>query len=125
MSLSPDNFVMSQVALLAWQDGHKEGHNAMVAIMFVIANRVRAKWEDGNWLAVVQSLRRTGRGSNEYPDARDPGFQQLLTDVDAVYDGAEDILTDGALYYFAPQNMLDPGPTTPPVAKIGNLSFFR
>jgi hypothetical protein len=146
--MTTDAFVKGQLALLAWQEGNQDSHNLMVAIMLVQANRVlRENWHTGNWLEVIR-LQRSGWSGwiqqhrqtmfGMYPDTRDPKFQAILTEVDTIYDGGQDLLTDGALWYvqqgsdfydcdgWFQRNILESPPEKHPrAATIAGWTFFK
>jgi hypothetical protein len=141
-----DQFIVCELARLAWQEGHHESQNVMTAIALVQSNRVKAGLGEGNWLAVFSFQRQIwsawkvpDRHIQYYdtPDVRDPAFQAILATADLVYEGAEDTLTDGALYYadlrspyydkdgwFAFNVAGRPG-KHPRVATIGGFTFYK
>jgi len=143
MSLTSELYVQACLAELAWQEGHTTSLNAMIAIALVQANRVRAGWEEGSWLAVIvqQKLRWSswypGYKEVHYslqPDTRDPEFLALLSEIDAIYNGGIDHLTDGALWYAKPfltdpigwfQKVIVEQPGKHPrIAEIGGIVFY-
>lgn len=93
-----EDFIKSQIALLAWREGHRHGLNNMLAIAYMLRNRQRAGW--GDWLTVIKNYD-LYRGTKveptldlEYPDLGDRDFLQLLRAVDDIYSGvAVDNLT--------------------------------
>lgn len=64
----------------------------MKAVCYIIRNRVRAGWSDGNWLTVMEDHARIA--GNEPMGARlrleDRRLQALARDIDAIFFGHED-----------------------------------
>lgn len=92
------HFITSILALKAWQDGKDEGLSAMMAISFVVRNRVRAGWYGGNWLEVLAHMpdvaAKLEPPTNELPDTRNYAFLQFMQIVDGIFSGAtEDDIT--------------------------------
>ena len=105
---TPDQYVKSELARLAWQEGHHASQNAMTAIAVVQANRIKAGVAGEDWLRIFDLQRRAWTGIRpslrwlvygNVPDVRDPAFQMILSTADAVYEGSDDPLTDGSLFY--------------------------
>ena len=141
-----EQFIVCELARLAWQEGHRESANVMSAIALVQSNRIKAGMGEGNWLAVFSFQREIWSAQTEFarigtysavPDVRDPTFQTILSVADQVYEGGgADSLTDGALYYAALGSPVydrngwfqftvasRPG-KHPRLATIGNFTFF-
>src|SRR5690348_5948532 len=100
-AMSPENFLKSQMCLLAWREGHQYGGLAnQEAILLLIRNRVRAGWGDYDFvLDQYDSHRPYPADDFSFPDLRDIVFQQLLSKVDYIFDGsAPNKLIGGALY---------------------------
>lgn len=65
---------------------------AMLAICYIIRNRVKLQWEDGNWIRVME---RADQHSAHFPidmpsveiDPESRQYQRLLREVDDVYYG--------------------------------------
>lgn len=126
--LQGDNFTMSMALTLAWRDGIKNGVNASLGVLHVIRNR--ADQRDGNWIPVIEELMAKNPVKLEYPDSRDPQFQQMLVAVDAIYDGSKtDRLTSGATDYIdhstGSPNTLEEGASAERIAQIGQMTFYR
>lgn len=100
-------FECSIAALLAWREERSNGVNGMLAVLFVVRNRAKQGWSQGNWSKIMEthnqfsSMSVLGDGQTiAFPDVRDPNFLQILQAVESVYDGTrQDLLTSGALYY--------------------------
>jgi hypothetical protein len=79
----------------------------MMAIAFVLRNRVFAGW--GDWLGVVEAAP-TKRGTiypAHIPDIRSGNVRVFLNRIDEVYASAEtDDITGGALFYCEPRTDL-------------------
>jgi hypothetical protein len=71
-------------------DGNLE---QMKAVCYVIRNRVRAGWSDGNWLTVMEEHRNIAgneRPIDETLRLEDRRLQHLARDIDAIFYGHED-----------------------------------
>lgn len=139
-----------ELFMLSWREGARHGGLAnMLAVAFVVRNRVKAGWHGGDWLAVIadhaihRGEQATGnrqqataeKTQKNYPDFHDEVIRDLLGWMDAVFDGArEDLWTEGALYYSQlelPQrkwfvdNIVRKPEEHPRVATVGPVSLFR
>lgn len=80
------------VAFAAREVGDDGNLEQMKAVCYIIRNRVRAGWSDGNWLTVMEEHFQIA--GNERPDCRlrleDRRLQALARDVDAIFYGHED-----------------------------------
>ena len=128
-----------EAALFAWREEGSTSANAMLGVLFVLRNRVKAGWCHGSWLENIADAEAHHPGQrtiNTYPDVRDPSFLQVLQLVDEVYDDRRvDNLTGGAFYWakplsvdpkswFAQEIMNDPG-KHPRTGSIENTTFYR
>jgi spore germination cell wall hydrolase CwlJ-like protein len=103
--MDSNDYCKSVLALVAEREARSNGINGMLAVAFVIRNRVQ-KWEK-SWYDVICSHNQfssmTVKGDSQtiwYPDPREPNFQKLLQSVDGIFDGTiQDTLTNGAIYY--------------------------
>jgi hypothetical protein len=130
------------VDLIAAEAYHNGGSEAMLAVAQVIANRVAAGWQGGDWLKVIVSApeyRGTVYETPASPDPRDGGFRDLLRRVDDVYHGTADDSNvnneqgQKALYYadlndlnreWFKENILNDLESHPRLATVGWLTFF-
>jgi Cell Wall Hydrolase len=131
--------------LLAWREERSNGVNGMLGVLFVVRNRSKANWGQGDWSKIIESHNQFSSVSvldNPetvlYPDVRNPQFLDVLQTVDAIYnDERQDLLTMGALYYadmgsplydkdgwFAKNIAGDPD-QHPRVAQIGTTTYFK
>ena len=121
---SVEDFSKSQIALACWRAAKEELHTVMLCVCMVFQNRAKAGWYEGDvYENAVQYLRET---KPEFPDTRDPQFQQMLVKLDTVLTGLVPDKTGGALYFYdkRTQEVSLPEPykiTT----TIGNLVFVR
>lgn len=146
--MTGDDFLKSLACLVAWREERSNQLNGMLAVLFVIRNRVQAgpaKGFGNNWGTVIEqhgqfsSMSILGDGQTvAYPDVRDATFNQLLQLVDDVYSGERvDNLTDGAYYYadltskaydqhgwFA-RNIVGKPDEHPRCAQIGTTTYFK
>jgi hypothetical protein len=109
----------------------------MLAIAFVLRNRVQAGWHGGSWLEVIDNAPNTlGTKYGDSPaiDVRDVPFRKVLQDIDDIYHGiTEDELTEGALYYaeltkvncdWFRENILADLDSHPRLSTVGPVTFF-
>ena len=113
------DFIKACAAAYAWREGHKNGFNGMLGVLFTLRNRSGA---NSDWLTPIGE--QTNPGS--YPDIREPEFQRLLQWVDAVYDGtAEDKITNGATCFFDHTWEEKPPNNVERCATVGTLTFYK
>jgi hypothetical protein len=124
---------------------HHGGHEPMLAVAQVLANRVAAGWNGGDWLRVIDSagdFRGTVWPADAHPPRPDPrngGFRELLRRVDDVYHGTADDTNvnneqgQKALYYaelhnlnrpWFKENILNDLENHPRMASVGQMTFF-
>ncbi len=104
-----DDFIKSELALLAWREERSNQVNGMLGVCFIVRNRVKKGWFGSSWLGNInghgQFSSMTILGDSQtikYPVMNDPQFTQILQLVDEVYDQDNprvDNLTNGSLYY--------------------------
>lgn len=133
-------FEKAVVALACWREMCSEGVNGMISVAFVLRNRAKAGWYHGsiyeNAIALnqISSISVLGDPNTiKFPDIRDPDFQTLLHKLDAIYDDAADLITNGAKYYAVLKdstsgwffkNIVNKPAEHPRVAQIGKTTFF-
>jgi Cell Wall Hydrolase len=142
-----DDFSKCLLSLLSWREERSNGVNGMLGVMFVVRNRVKAKWFGGDYLQNIASHNQfssmTVVGDSQtvkYPPVNDPQFTQALQLVDEVCDPNNprvDTLTNGALYYadlnnptftkggWFEVNILNQPGVHPRSAQIGTTTYFK
>ena len=111
------DFIKACAAAYAWREGHENGFNGMLGVLFTLRNRLGANRHRKTTLG-----EQTNPG--EYPDVREPSFQRLLQWVDAVYDGtAEDKITNGATRFF--DSAWEELSNVERCATVGTLTFYK
>lgn len=142
--MTTDNFLKAELALFVWQNAHEYGGiDNMLALAFVLRNRVKQGWNGGDWSQVIaEAPSKAGDATIKggYPDVRDTVVRMLLSRIDGVFNDSErDVYTvdhegRGALYYtdlanttnpWFKANILQKLENHPIVAKVGPVSFFR
>jgi hypothetical protein len=95
----------------------------MLAVCQTFMNRARAVQQD---IYRVAASYIDENPDGDFPDIRDPQFQNLISKIEAVLDGRVPDKTDGALW-FVPKDKLVPNLLTPYkiTTTIGNLVFCR
>lgn len=143
------DFIKAQIVRRAHADGFSEGLNGMLAIAFVLRNRVSRGWFNGDW---VQVLNNTNQASSQLensrevvPDPRIWTVQTLLQEIDGIFEGTrpDDVTVaqrsvlatppPPALYYARLNEITNPWflenisrrpDLHPRIAQVGALSFF-
>lgn len=117
------------------------GVESMLAVAQVLANRVNAGWQGGDWLRVIHTApeyRGTVQPSPTLIDTRDGNFRELIRRVDDVYHGIGDdanVNNDSgkSLYYaelhninreWFTEHILNDLESHPRLASVGQLTFF-
>lgn len=121
--MTVDSYIKAQLAELGWKWASAAGHNTRVAVVLTVANRVRAGWNGGDWLAVLNEAEAI-RPRVPHPDPRDPEFLALLAEVDTIYDGGQDVLTGGALW-FAKSEFITADTKIERTAELGGFTFYK
>jgi hypothetical protein len=141
-----ENYIKAKLADLAVEDGYRYGGtDCALAVAQVIANRVEAGWQGGDWRKVILDAP-SKRGTNykepfEY-DTRETAFRQIITQIDDVYHRIADASgvnledesgTTPSLYYCVLHNVtsewfkesvLGDLKNHPRLAVVGQLTFF-
>ena len=138
-----ENYIKARlVDFIAGEAFNSGGVEAMLAVAQVLANRVNAGWQGGDWLRVIHNAgdyRGTVQPSNGLEiDPRDGNFRELLRRVDDVYHGTADdtsVNNDSgkSLYYAELHNInrewftdhiLNDLESHPRLASVGQITFF-
>lgn len=85
-----EQFQRAQLVAFAYQQAGSTGSiNCMRAICFVMANRVKAGWDDGGWMDVIQNAEAFSAHemSLNPVSLRSPAFQGLLREIDSIWYG--------------------------------------
>jgi hypothetical protein len=105
MSLTADQYIQSMLFNFCWREAVVHGgYNNMLAIAFVIRNRVRSGWFNGDWLEILDHAHGvcgTWRDQDSHvPSMSKPEIRTVLSYIPNIYAGVEpDKMTEGALYY--------------------------
>jgi hypothetical protein len=136
-----ESYIKARLVDLVVTEAYSSGGvDAMLAVAQVLANRVNAGWQGGDWLKVIEAAS-DKRGTIQAPttiDPRDGSFRELLRQVDDVYHGIADdsnVNNDSgkSLYYAELHNVncewfrehiLDDLESHPRIASVGQLTFF-
>lgn len=135
-----ETYIRAQLARFAIEEGARHGGvNNMLAIAFVLRNRVFAGW--GDWVDVVEHAPQK-RGTMYLGDhsvlsaaMRTTSVRNLLNRIDEIYSRADiEDITGGALFYLEPslpiadwfkREVLERPEEHPRVAHIGPVWFFK
>lgn len=82
----------AMLAIFAAREAGERGSlEQMRAIAFCIRQRVRAGWEDGSWLAVMEnSCHHSAHERQDFPlDPNNRNLHRMLSDVDSIYYGQQ------------------------------------
>ena len=144
-----ENYVKGHLLAYALAQGARHGgYKNTLAVAHVIANRVRAGWQGGNWLEVIDSaviVEGTKYATPFITDPRDISFRTAQQRIDDIYTGVAetDLVSiqqglDGprihALYYceldhvdsawFANSILRGHAIDHPRIATVGSVTFF-
>jgi hypothetical protein len=136
--MTPGDYVVSNLANLMYSEPEDDALLGYQACGFVVRNRVLAGWEGGDWLSVIQKHDtysanppagdRVLRLGNPHYNME---FRRVLSMAEAIYNGRERDITEGALWYgrlnnaspWFKENVIQR--FGPAVATIGKQSFWR
>ena len=138
-----ESYIKSRLMDFCIEEGYANGGvEAMLAVAQVIANRVKAGWQGGDWLRVIVTAPEyRGTVQNKLlvrVDPRDGNFRELMRLIDDVYYGTADdsnvnLKQGNSLYYAELHNInrdwftdhiLNDPQSHPRLAKVGQLTFF-
>jgi hypothetical protein len=138
-----ENYVKAKLVDAILRDAyHYGGHEPMLAVAQVLANRVSAGWGGGDWLRVIDTApdyRGTVLDNPVQLNPRDGGFRELLRRIDDVYHGTADDSNvnneqgQKSLYYaelhhlnreWFEDNILKDRESHPRLATVGQITFF-
>lgn len=128
------------VDFIVTEGANSGGVEAMLAVAQVLANRVNAGWQGGDWLRVIHTAP-DYRGTIQIYgsiDPKDGNFRELLRRVDDVYHGTaddENVNNDSgkSLYYaelhninreWFTEHITSDLESHPRIASVGQLTFF-
>jgi len=101
----PETYIKAALATFAQKEAAQYGGiDNMLAVCFVIRNRMDAGWFGGDWLLAMEKAGDVAANS-EAPEPqpfnlRETRYRKFLERIDAIFDGTElDVMTEGALYY--------------------------
>ena len=121
--MTPSEYAKAQIATACWRAAKSELHSVMLAVCQVFMNRAAAGWFSGDlyencarWLIENPPV--------EFPDLRDPQFQQLLSRLETVTSGMASDKTGGAVYFAHKQDLPEKigGAIT---TEIGSIVFIK
>lgn len=138
-----ESYVKSRLMDFVIEEAYSSGGvETMLAVAQVLANRVKAGWQGGDWLRVIdtaEQYRGTVQTKAYVPiDPRDGNFRELMRRVDEVYHGTADDANvnneSGKSLYYAElhninrewfqEHILDDLESHPRLATVGQLTFF-
>ena len=138
-----ESYVKSRLMDYVIEEAYASGGvEPMLAVAQVLANRVKAGWQGGDWLRVIENApnyRGTLQPKNYTAfDPRDGNFRELMRRVDDIYHGTADdsnVNNDSgkSLYYaelhnvnrdWFTEHILGDHDSHPRLATVGQLTFF-
>jgi spore germination cell wall hydrolase CwlJ-like protein len=121
--MTPNDFTTSIIALACWRAARTELHSVMLAVCQTFMNRARAIQQD---IYRVAASYIDENPDGDFPDIRDPQFQNLISKIESVLDGRVPDKTDGALW-FVSKDKLTPDLLKPftRTAEIGQMIFCK
>jgi hypothetical protein len=138
-----DNFVKARLASFAYREMNGCGYKAMLAVAYIIRNRVRAGWGN-DWNTCLNSAGKFSAFElrpETTVELTSSDFTRLLADVEEIYSGNRaDTLTEGGLYYYdvlrqdkkdTPQHrwfaekIMQDAKNHPRVAQVGMVHIYK
>lgn len=138
-----ESYIKSRLMDFVIEEAYANGGvEPMLAVAQVIANRVKAGWQGGDWLRVIDNApeyRGTLPNKNfVHVDPREGNFRELMRRIDEVYYGTADDTNvnnrqGNSLYYaelhninrdWFSEHILNDLASHPRIAKVGQLTFF-
>jgi hypothetical protein len=138
-----ESYVKSRLMDFVIEEAYANGGvEPMLAVAQVVSNRVKAGWQGGDWLRVIDTApeyRGTVPSRNFVRiDPRDGNFRELMRQIDDVYYGIADDSNVNthqgkSLYYAELHNIhrqwfneaiLNDHESHPRLAKVGQITFF-
>jgi hypothetical protein len=141
-----ENYIKAKLADFAVEEGYRYGGtDCALAVAQVIANRVEAGWNGGDWRKVIAEAPYVRGTTYEKPfeyDTREAAFRQIINQIDDIYHGIadgsgivgmQDNKEVSALYYCVLHNVtsewfrahiLGDIKHHPRIATVGQLTFF-
>ena len=142
--MTTDQFVKARLIQHCYDEGKQGGHQAMLAMAFILRNRVRKGWAGGDWGTIINTLdQHSAFESRPFSriDLNDQNLRRLLIEIDELYSGVmEDEITDEGLYYYDTlrqdgkngdrhrwfvEKILQNPKAHPKVAQVGMIFIFR
>jgi hypothetical protein len=121
--MNSNDFRNNIVALACWRAARTELPAVMLSVGMVFKNRAEAGWFDEDLYANATHWLVENPG--EFPDPRDPQFQQMLSKLDLVLSGEVPDKTGGAMWFFPKENLTVVPETFTITSTIGNLVFLK
>lgn len=118
-------------ALCAWREARGEGRDGIRAVLHVIANRSAAQqktWAEIVYAHLQFSSMTYGQDPQlcVIPKPPDPVFVDCYELADAIFQGQDFDLTQGATHYFNPNVVLPEwAKTMTKVASVGHHDFYK
>lgn len=109
-----DQLQRAQLLLFAHQEAGSTGSlSAMKAVCYIVRNRVRRGWFDGNWIEVIENADEVSGNdpaTRQKLDVYSRAFQMLMQAVDDIYyasasDETEKAVKEALYYQFVDRNL--------------------
>lgn len=135
--MNADNYIKAKLLDFCIEEKWRSGDEVdMIAIAHVIRNRVKAGWHGGDWIKVLEvsiELRPIERPRVRGLSLQEWTVRAFMKDIDDLYSGAMEDITNGALYYAELHTVTNPrirdvvltdSRNHPRLATIGLTAFF-
>jgi hypothetical protein len=137
------SFERAQVAAFAYRIARRSGSiDCIRAVCYVLRNRNRAGWGDGNWLSIMEGHKHVAGNVETEPEiALDPNdrlLQLIVRDVDDIYlgnsmDDTRGVVQDALYFQFIDlpatewfvENIVRDPANHARIAQVGPIAFFK
>jgi len=119
------------VAFVCWLEAKDELYRGMISVAMALRNQAKAGWNDGSIYRCALYhfdegvIFKDREMQQDYPDAREPQFQNLLTAMDGIFSDTLPDKTEGAVYWANQSSNFADVFKHERTLQVGQLIFFK